>query len=123
MTVSTPFQAQSLQNYGTQVAPGTGTDIAVLTTPPAGMYIVEIRVGFGATAEAAGTNPDNFQLMVGGVAHVRVLLNGANAANTGYLPYVVQIELDGTETLAVRPVAAASGGTNYKAQIIATRVS
>lgn len=103
---------------GTQTAPTAGTAIVTL-----GLfdfyYEVQVIVGFGATAES--TALDNMDFRVNG--STVTALSVANAANTQSQKYIFYVNPGGANNISVNAVANASGGSVYKATIIATRLS
>lgn len=109
--------AQTLSASGNSTAPGAGSAICTLTTPPAGYYQVQVIVGFGATAES--TAVDNFKFEnSGSVVATCPVTNAANTQST-YTYYVTVT----SGNLTVNANVVASASSVYKATINATRIA
>lgn len=101
----------ALTASGTATSPGAGSNILSLAAPVAGTYTIRLRYSIAGTAETAPLN-------------VRLQRNGAAYADLPSLPGIYgeyvwdQVELDGTNAVQVRAVAAAVVGAIYTCSLV-----
>jgi hypothetical protein len=114
---ATPAVADSLMAGNSAAAPGAIGTIVSLAAPPAGVYDVSFGYFLSGTTEAA---LGNVRLRKQGVS-----LCGTLPSITGAPPVtddVKRVTLDGTQTLNLVAIVAATAGSVYNGWIIATRV-
>ncbi len=111
--------AQSIAVGGTAGAPGAGSNFVVTgSAPKAGRYRVRVFYVLSGTQETAALN-------------VRLKANGAGVCDlpTGQTTALnvvdleVTLDLDGTNTVALGAVAAATGGSVYSGFLILDRLT
>ena len=101
---------------GTVAAPVANTTIAATISLPAGDYQVEWTVELQGPV-AQGTDNDNFQLR----ANAATQANSVNPAVAGTYPQQPQtVRLTVAGAISVRCVLAATAGTTYRVEIVAT---
>lgn len=111
--------AQTVGNYGSQVAPANNLAIATIASSSlsAGRYWVEVTIAFGAVVGTA----DGFDLRAG-VTTLFQLPIPAVINTLSPLPYRAAIEVDGSTALTVNAHGAGPVNSVYSALIIATRI-
>jgi hypothetical protein len=104
---------QSVASYGTAAAPAAGTVIASLTVTGPGVALIDWTVEVSGTL-AAGTDNDNFQLVVNGGN----ILESENPAVAGTYPQLpLQVEETGVITVQIKAIATATAGSTYSASM------
>lgn len=119
--LTTPAQqGDTLSAIARAVAPGAGVAVATLAAPAAGVYDVDIIVGYDAGAPAAG-EINNMQVQRGGVAFATPLqvLSVINSL----VAKKFQVNFSGAQNMTVNAIAAGTAGVGYSAAIIAKRVA
>lgn len=113
-------QGDTVENAARAVAPGAGAAIVTLVAPAAGVYDVDIVVGYDAGAPAA-LELNNMEVQRGGVALFTPLQVFA-ALNVPVLKKA-RINFSGANNLTVNSIGASTAGVGYSAAIFATRVA
>lgn len=112
----------SFQASGVATGPGASGAItgASFTPSHTGWYTVDLKVGFGATAESTSYN--NFKVRLNGVDYAPLLNLGAPLAANALTSHTVErIFLTAAQALSIHAVAAAApAGAVYLASIMAT---
>ena len=108
--------ADTLYGSGSATAPGAGATIATLAAPPAGVYMLRVTLGQGPAATIAAADCGNWKLTKSGASFIAAGL----ASNCEVV--VNRITLDGSTTITVAALGAATAGVVYTASIKATRI-
>lgn len=116
-----PILSDSVAASGNQTAPGANVAIVTIAAGslPAGLYAIDVYAGFGGTVENVANNNMNFRR--GGTAITQLLLS--HLANVSATKTSYRLRLDGTQSLSVNAIVAASANSVYLAQIVATKVA
>lgn len=112
--------ADTLTQAGSVVAPGIGVAIVTLAVV-AGVYAVDILVGFAAGAPAAG-DINNMVFKNNGAAVGNALFTGGTTG-PGFLTRLARLTVAGAVNLTVNAIAVGTAGVNYVASISATRLA
>lgn len=115
------LQEQTKVNAAHSTAPGAGNAIATLAIAETGYYMVDVYVGFGATAES--TAFDNFIFLNNGASIGNGMLPVANTANYQSPLYRIYAQGVSGNNFSVNTSVAGSAGSIYKACIMATRIA
>lgn len=118
--VSLP-EFDSVTAYGTSAAPSAGTAVATIASGslPAGYYEITADVRIDGTP---GTGDrDNFEVRRAAGALSRVLIADVADAAPGFTR--IYATLSGSQALSVNATGAATAGTVYSANIVATRLA
>jgi hypothetical protein len=104
----------SVINVGGFIAPQQGQVLATTGVLAAGLYDVEILVGYGAVADG----PQKFALNVNGKQISRLLV--VPAANSILTAYKLRLRVNGQDPITVVAYSAGVPGSVYGASITAT---
>lgn len=120
VSVSGTAASSSLAAYGTAAAPGAGATVAAFgAAPPAGLYSFTVINHLYGTL-AAGDN-NNLQLVNVPGGPIRLVADAGTGTAISTATY--QFVLNGSQVPAVQAVGAATAGSTYSAEMIATLVS
>lgn len=120
---SPPVASRTTSTFvaGKQAAPGAGTVIATLTVPAQGTYEINVNTFIGGTTVAA-TEIDNMELFINGVS-VGKIVNAVPGTAGATDVARTRFKYDGNSTIIVKANAAATAGSVYAANIIASRIN
>ena len=115
-----PVPAASLLNYGANTAPTAFKTLAIISSPPAGVYKVTVYPELSGTVSSS--DEDNMRLAVDGTVLATIQVPAQLTTGGQGQPISVYVRTVGT-SISVQAVAAGGASAVYAVLLIATKVA